>query len=37
MYGVEETFLMEGPWVTVLEYLHYRILDISAIKEGVRR
>jgi oligoribonuclease (3'-5' exoribonuclease) len=34
---VDKTFLMEGPWVTVLEYLHYRILDVSAIKEGVRR
>lgn len=33
----DKMFLMEGPWAAVLEYLHYRILDVSAIKEGIRR
>lgn len=33
----DKMFLMEGPWAAVLEHLHYRILDVSAIKEGVRR
>ena len=33
----DRVFLMEGPWTGVLGYLHYRILDVSAIKEGVRR
>ena len=30
-------FLVKEPWSGVVEYLHYRILDVSAIKEGVRR
>jgi oligoribonuclease (3'-5' exoribonuclease) len=33
----DKMFLMEEPWAGVLGYLHYRILDVSAIKEGVRR
>jgi oligoribonuclease (3'-5' exoribonuclease) len=33
----DKMFLMEAPWVAVLGYLHYRILDVSAIKEGIRR
>jgi oligoribonuclease (3'-5' exoribonuclease) len=33
----DEMFLMVGPWAAVLGYLHYRILDVSAIKEAVRR
>ena len=33
----DKMFLMEAPWGKVLGYLHYRILDVSAIKEGVRR
>ena len=33
----DKTFLMEKPWAEVLGHLHYRILDVSAIKEGVRR
>lgn len=33
----DKMFLMEGPWAAVLDYLHYRILDVSAIKEGARR
>lgn len=33
----DKMFLMVPPWDKVLEWLHYRILDVSAIKEGVRR
>lgn len=33
----DKTFLMQPPWNQILDWLHYRILDISAIKEGVRR
>lgn len=33
----DKMFLMQSPWNQVLDWLHYRILDISAIKEGVRR
>lgn len=33
----DKMFLMQQPWTPVLEWLHYRILDVSAIKEAVRR
>lgn len=33
----DKMFLMKDPWAPILEHLHYRILDISAIKEAVRR
>lgn len=33
----DKRFLMRQPWTPVLEWLHYRILDVSAIKEAVRR
>ncbi|KAL1998453.1 hypothetical protein VTN02DRAFT_6154 [Thermoascus thermophilus] len=33
----DRAFLSRGPYAQVLEYLHYRILDVSAIKEAVRR
>lgn len=33
----DKMFLIREPWTPVLEWLHYRILDVSAIKEGVRR
>src|SRR2546429_1860120 len=34
---IDKMFLMEKPYERVLQHLHYRILDVSAIKEGVRR
>lgn len=34
---VDKLFLMRGVWAPVVEWLHYRILDVSAVKEGVRR
>ena len=33
----DKMFLMRPPYDRVLAHLHYRILDVSAIKEGVRR
>lgn len=33
----DRMFLSKGPYAEVLEWLHYRILDVSSIKEGVRR
>lgn len=33
----DKMFLMKEPWSPVLDWLHYRILDVSAIKEAVRR
>lgn len=33
----DKMFLMQKPWTSVLEWLHYRILDVSAIKEAMRR
>ena len=33
----DKMFLMKRPFDRVLAHLHYRILDVSAIKEGVRR
>lgn len=33
----DKEFLAKKPFGVVLEYLHYRILDVSSIKEAVRR
>jgi oligoribonuclease len=33
----DRAFLRKGPYKQVLEYLHYRILDVSSIKEAARR
>ncbi|KAK4908385.1 Phosphatidylinositol 3,4,5-trisphosphate-dependent Rac exchanger 2 protein, partial [Elasticomyces elasticus] len=33
----DKMFLMQSPWDIVLEPLHYRIFDVSAIKEAARR
>ncbi|KAK5940175.1 Phosphatidylinositol 3,4,5-trisphosphate-dependent Rac exchanger 2 protein [Knufia obscura] len=33
----DKMFLMREPWAEVLGWLHYRIFDVSSIKEGVRR
>lgn len=33
----DRAFLAKGPYAAVLEYLHYRLLDVSAIKEAARR
>ncbi|KAK5084545.1 Phosphatidylinositol 3,4,5-trisphosphate-dependent Rac exchanger 2 protein [Lithohypha guttulata] len=33
----DKMFLMQQPWAPVLKHLHYRILDVSAIKEATRR
>lgn len=33
----DKAFLANGPYATVLEWLHYRIVDASTIKEVVRR
>lgn len=33
----DKEFLRKGPYRQVLEYLNYRILDVSAIKEAARR
>ncbi|KAJ9265300.1 hypothetical protein DTO195F2_1912 [Paecilomyces variotii] len=33
----DRAFLSRGPYAQVLEWLHYRILDVSAIKEAARR
>jgi oligoribonuclease (3'-5' exoribonuclease) len=33
----DRAFLSKGPYAPVLEWLHYRILDVSTIKEAVRR
>ena len=33
----DKMFLMQEPWAGVLEYLHYRLFDVSAVKEMVRR
>lgn len=34
---VDKLFLLQSPWTEIVEYLHYRILDVSAIKESLRR
>ncbi|PGH27459.1 hypothetical protein AJ80_00938 [Polytolypa hystricis UAMH7299] len=33
----DKAFLARGPYAKVLEHLHYRILDVSSVKEAVRR
>ncbi|KAF3764872.1 ribonuclease H-like protein [Cryphonectria parasitica EP155] len=33
----DRTFLAKGPYRRVVEHLHYRILDVSSIKEAARR
>lgn len=33
----DATFLRKEPWSKVLDHLHYRILDISSLKEAARR
>lgn len=33
----DKAFLAKGPYARVLEWLHYRILDVSAFKEATRR
>ena len=33
----DKEFLKKPPYNKILEYLHYRILDVSSIKEGARR
>lgn len=33
----DKIFLMQPPWNLVLEHLHYRLFDVSSMKEMVRR
>lgn len=33
----DKMFLVKSPWNVIVEHLHYRLLDVSALKEGVRR
>ncbi|OXV10757.1 hypothetical protein Egran_01482 [Elaphomyces granulatus] len=33
----DRAFLSQGPYARVLEWLHYRILDVSSFKEAARR
>ncbi|KAJ5648440.1 RNA exonuclease Rex2 [Penicillium lividum] len=33
----DKAFLVRGPYAPVMEHLHYRILDVSTIKEAARR
>ncbi|KOC15268.1 putative RNA exonuclease Rex2 [Aspergillus flavus AF70] len=33
----DKAFLSRGPYAKVLEWLHYRILDVSTLKEAARR
>ncbi|KAJ5674166.1 hypothetical protein N7462_009605 [Penicillium macrosclerotiorum] len=33
----DKAFLARGPYAPILEFLHYRILDVSTIKEAARR
>ena len=33
----DKSFLMHKPYEKVLQHLHYRMLDVSSIKEGLRR
>jgi oligoribonuclease len=33
----DRAFLSKGPYKQVIDYLHYRILDVSTIKEAARR
>ena len=34
---VDKAFLSQGPFAEVVDHLHYRILDVSSIKEAARR
>lgn len=34
---MDKEFLRKGPYGKIIEYLHYRILDVSALKEAARR
>lgn len=33
----DKMFLLHEPWFQILDWLHYRILDVSALKEATRR
>lgn len=33
----DKAFLAQGPYARVLDWLHYRILDVSSLKEAARR
>ena len=33
----DRTFLSQPPWNMILEHLHYRLFDVSALKEAMRR
>ncbi|KAI2793063.1 Oligoribonuclease [Penicillium oxalicum] len=33
----DKAFLARGPYARVLEHLHYRLLDVSSLKEAARR
>jgi oligoribonuclease len=33
----DKSFLVKAPYDTAIDYLHYRILDVSSIKEAARR
>ncbi|KAI5304746.1 hypothetical protein KEM56_006004 [Ascosphaera pollenicola] len=33
----DKSFLVRGAWKPVMEWLHYRILDVSTLKEAARR
>lgn len=33
----DKMFLVKEPWKPIIDHLHYRILDVSAIKEAARR
>lgn len=33
----DKAFLVKGPYARVTEFLHYRIVDVSTVKEVVRR
>jgi oligoribonuclease len=34
---MDKMFLMQAPWTDVIDHLHYRVLDVSAIKEAAKR
>lgn len=33
----DKAFLVKGPYKKVMEFLHYRIVDVSSLKEVARR
>jgi len=33
----DKAFLLQSPWTPILSHLHYRLFDVSAMKEMVRR